>query len=120
MAGRQSGQEGPASVGEMMVLLEDIRSKVTVVAEGHSGLVRQIGGNREAIERLERRVEKFEEPVIKGFKGLWEAVGSQTKSVNVLTGRFDTLAGRLDSVSERLDAGFERLGKQLEEHVHSD
>ncbi len=71
------------SVRRSVVLLEEIRSEVRKVAEGHGVLVRGQEDIRVAMEHLGARVEQLEHAVIDGFK-------SVQASTHSLTVRFDT------------------------------
>lgn len=60
------------------VLLEDIRSDVRKVAEGHSTLVRGQQELRAEIAELRARVEQLEKAVIDGFRDVRASIAEHT------------------------------------------
>ena len=68
-------------------LLEDIRSEVRRVAEGHSGLARQL---EEIRKEMASRSDFLEQEVPKVLQRVWKAINSNTDRLEVLIGRFDS------------------------------
>ncbi len=73
----------PRRKNRSAALLEDIRSEVQKVAEGHGTIVRGQQELRAEVARLNMRIGRVEDAVIQGFKNV-------RASVDALTTRFDT------------------------------
>ena len=73
---------GESKRNRSAVLLEDIRSEVRKVAEGHGTLVRGQQEFRAEIAQLHLRMGQVEDAVIQGFK-------NARASIDALTARFD-------------------------------
>lgn len=64
----------PGKRNRSAVLLEDIRSEVQKVAEGHSTLVRSVKDVRAEVAQLNSRIGQLERAVIDGFKDVRASV----------------------------------------------
>ena len=110
---RTAGQERSEGSGEFRTLLEQIRSEVHVVADGHKTLNQQMerfaGELQGEMRQLNQKMDLYLRGLREELSGLIEGVGW-------------TLDKKLDDVElrlkERMEIGFETLGKQFQEHVH--
>lgn len=79
-------QAGSESDRRLEVLLEQIRSEVHSIAEGHSLLVNELQTTR---QMLEKRLEFLEKATIEGFGKIWESQQRMTTRLDELVTRFD-------------------------------
>ena len=67
-------------------MLEEVRAKLKVVAEGHGGLTKEIQQTRAS---LETRIDDLEQAMFKGFDRVWGAVNQVDSNLAQMSVRFD-------------------------------
>lgn len=92
---RESGKRSQAAV-----LVEEMRTELAKVAEGHSSLARAISEMR---SDLGGRLESLEKMTTGGFQAVWQAINQNTEQVAGLNTRLDQTNQKLDRLVVRFD-----------------
>lgn len=117
------------TVTEVGTLLEEIRSNVKRVAEGHSGLDQRmeklevaVHGNSRRLDRVEMRldvvvdkVDRIEDASLKLTKDLRETGKSLE---NKIEGVRQNLEGKIEGVRQNLEKKIEGAEKELKAEIH--
>ena len=86
---RESGKRSQAAV-----LVEEMRTELSKVAEGHDSLARAIYEMR---SDFGSRLEFLEKSTMEGFGKVWQAVDQNTQKISEMSGQLERLVQRFDS-----------------------
>ncbi len=103
----KSAPEGE-SARRFEVLLEQIRSEVHVVAEGHSLLAKEL---RETRTTLASRLDFLERATTEGFGKVWGEIRQLRETQQQTNTRLDQTNTRFDQTNARLDYTNAQLGQ---------